>query len=61
MRIAGAVLVLLWMTACSPEPHQPKTTVFDPMLQTEQQAKQVEQTLQANQQRQDQAIDAQTQ
>ena len=60
MRIASAMLVLLCMTGCSPEQHQPKTTVFDPMLQAEQRAKQAEQALQADQQRQNQAIDAQT-
>ena len=61
MRILSAFALLLLAAACSPEQNQPKSTVFDPMIQTEQKAKQAEQALQAGAQREAQTIDQQTQ
>jgi hypothetical protein len=49
LRVLTTSLSILFITSCaSPEPPAPKKTVFDPLLQTEQRARDVQKTVDAN-------------
>lgn len=60
--ITAVCLGLVLVGGCSPSQQEqpPTSTVFDPMIQAEQKAKQAEQALQADQKRQAEAIDQQS-
>jgi hypothetical protein len=60
LRVLTTSLSILFIMSCaSPEPPPPKKTVFDPLLQTEQRARDVQKTVDANADATRKALDTQ--
>jgi len=57
-KLSTALLAISFISACAPEP-PPKKTIFDPLLQQEQKAKDVQHTVDANSEANRKAVDAQ--
>ena len=61
IKVSTVSLAVLFIVSCAPAepPPPPKTTVFDPMIQTEQRARDVQKTVDANTEATRKAADSQ--
>jgi hypothetical protein len=60
LKVLTMALSVMFIASCSsPEPPPPKTTVFDPLLQTEQRARDVQKTVDQNADSTRKAVDSQ--
>jgi hypothetical protein len=57
-KLSTALLAISFIASCAPEP-PPQKTIFDPMLQQKQKAKDVQNTMDANSDATRKAVDAQ--
>jgi hypothetical protein len=61
IKVSTMLLAVLFIVSCAPAepPPPPKHTVFDPMIQTEQRARDVQKTVDANTEATRKAVDGQ--
>jgi hypothetical protein len=59
LRVLTTSLSILFIVSCASPPPPPKKTVFDPLLQTEQRARDVQKTVDANADATRKALDTQ--